>query len=556
MESGGGDRARSARKTRLHSNQANQRQRRRSTRSNSTATSNRFTLWPKAQTRRDRRTNPQIPGPSLSVSPTQPRSLESSGYRSADQNTYGSDTELKIKNPWEPLPRTISDSRKILSIQDKYPTSNSRYATNAPLRFPQEGTAHSRRRSRTGRPSLAMPFVGSTPPAERRHSSKRVASRSSGSPLLYGLRLLILGIGVGVIAGTFLSVWDPASRLNAEVSRTENGAKSVAEQGTTSQQAATPTAPRLGQEIAALKTEIQSLSAQTTGLSPGIFLIDLDTSSYVDINGTIPVAAASTIKVPVLVAFFQDVDAGKIRLDEMLTMQPEMVATGSGDMQYQSPGTKYSALETATKMIAISDNTATNMLITRMGGAVALNQRFQSWGLTATVIQNPLPDLQGTNTTSPKDLANLLAWVNQGDLVSMRSRDRILDIMRQTVTNTMLPSGLGEGAIIAHKTGNIDSLAGDVGLIDMPSGKRYIVSALVKRSPNNEQAPELIRQVSERAYKYFSRPTPTNGPTPTSSPSPTGQNSEVSSPTPSNSINSPNPGRPSSPLRNAPASPR
>ncbi|HAN73796.1 MAG TPA: serine hydrolase, partial [Planktothrix sp. UBA8402] len=49
----------------------------------------------------------------------------------------------------------------------------------------------------------------------------------------------------------------------------------------------------------------------------------------------------------------------------------------------------------------------------------------------------------------------------------------MLRIMEQTRNRSLLPSGLGEGAFIAHKTGNIDSVSGDIGLIDMPNGKRY-----------------------------------------------------------------------------------
>ncbi|HEY9860964.1 MAG TPA: serine hydrolase, partial [Candidatus Obscuribacterales bacterium] len=325
-------------------------------------------------------------------------------------------------------------------------------------------------------------------------------------PLLYGTRLLILGLGIGVIAGTLLSTLDP-SRFMAGASQSVVNAKSQTEQQAAGlgNLAKPPMPLKLSQEAAPLKTEIQALARQTSGLTPGMFLIDLDTSAYVDLSGTAIFPAASTIKVPVLVAFFQDVDAGKIRLDEPLTMRPELIGSGSGDMQYQPPGTKFSALETASKMITISDNTATNMLIARLGGVAALNQRFQSWGLTATVIQNALPDLQGTNTTSPRDLATLMAWVNQGDLVSTRSRDRLLDIMRRTVTDTLLPRGLGEGATIAHKTGDIGSLIGDVGLIDMPNGKRYVMAALVKRPFNDEQGAELIRQMSRVAYNNLSQ---------------------------------------------------
>jgi beta-lactamase class A len=234
-------------------------------------------------------------------------------------------------------------------------------------------------------------------------------------------------------------------------------------------------------------------------------LVDLDTGGYVDVNSAASFPAASTIKIPILVAFFQDLDAGKIRLDEMLTIQQQMIAGGSGNMQYKQVGTQFTALEVATKMITISDNTATNMLIARLGGIEALNQRFRSWGLTTTAIRNQLPDLQGTNTTSPKELATLMAMVNQGNLVNMRSRDRLLDIMRQTQRDHLLPSGLGAGASIAHKTGDIGTMLADAGLVDIPTGKRYIAAVMVQRPNNDPRAEKLISAISRAAYQQFSQ---------------------------------------------------
>lgn len=341
------------------------------------------------------------------------------------------------------------------------------------------------------------------PQLQQSQSDHRKRSRSSVAPVLYGLRLLILGVGIGAITGTLLSVLDPASRITAETSQTGD---QKTQQGQASSAVIHASALKLSQEIMPLKTAVLSLATKNTGLMPGFFFVDLDTGAYLDLNGDSTFASASMIKFPVLVAFFQDVDAGKIRLDEMLTLQQEMIGGGSGEMQYQPPGTKFTALQTATKMITISDNTATNVLIARMGGTAALNQRFWGWGLTATQLRNPLPDLSGTNTTSPKDLANLMALVNQGDLMSLRSRDRLLDIMRRTVTDTLLPRGLGKGATIAHKTGDIGSLVGDVGLVDMPSGKRYIAAVMVRRPHNDSRAQELIRQVSRAVYQQFNKP--------------------------------------------------
>ena len=104
--------------------------------------------------------------------------------------------------------------------------------------------------------------------------------------------------------------------------------------------------------------------------------MDLDTGDYVDLQGNKTFAAASTIKVPILVAFFQDVDAEKINLNDTLTLEEIDLADGSGDLQYQQLGTNYTALEVATKMIEISDNTATNMIIRHLGGKRSLKCPF------------------------------------------------------------------------------------------------------------------------------------------------------------------------------------
>ena len=349
-----------------------------------------------------------------------------------------------------------------------------------------------------------------------RHSQKRPLG-----PFIHIIRLLILGIGIGAIVGTLLSALNPATQASDKVQETP---QAEVQESPSDVNTGTPLA--LSQEIPELKAQMQRLATEHPALQPGVFLVDLDTGAYLDWQSSATFASASTIKVPILVAFFQDVDAGEIRLDELLTMQPEMMADGSGDLQYKQAGTQYTALEVATKMITISDNTATNMLITRLGGAAALNARFRSWGLTATSINSPLPDVEGTNTTSPKDLGSLMSFVNQGKLVSLRSRDRLLDIMQRTQTNSLLPQGLGAGATIAHKTGTIGSLLADVGLVDMPTGKRYLVAVMVKRPHNDATAEELIRQISRTVYDYFNQPRAT--PSTTLTPSGSGGTATIS----------------------------
>lgn len=318
--------------------------------------------------------------------------------------------------------------------------------------------------------------------------------------LLLLVRTLVIVVGISTILGTSLSI---VNNFNSPL---------VEENQNIDPPEETPAEPHLdtffsgvalNQKIAALENKINDLTATYNQLEPGVFLLDLDNNNYVNIRAGTPFASASTIKVPILVALFQDIDRGKVSLDEMLVMRENLIAGGSGNMQYEEPGKQYSVLETATKMIVISDNTATNMLIERLGGADVLNQRFLEWGLASTIINNPLPDLTGTNKTSPEDLGNLLIAVEEGKLISLRSRDRLLEIMRGTRTNTLLPEGLEKEATIAHKTGDIRSVLGDAGIVDMPNGKRYVISVLVKRPDNDPKAKELIQKISDIAYQHL-----------------------------------------------------
>jgi len=256
-------------------------------------------------------------------------------------------------------------------------------------------------------------------------------------------------------------------------------------------------------EMPGLQSQVEALMARYKFLQPGMFFLDLDTGNYLDINGDRVFPAASTIKLPILLAYFQDLDAGKVSLDETLVMRRDLMTNGSGTMQYKRAGTKFSARETVTKMITISDNTATNMIIDRLGGIAKLNQRFRSWGLKDTVIRNLLGDFRGTNTTSSKDMVRLLALLTKEKLLSPSSQEQALEILHNTVTRTLLPAGLGPGADIAHKTGDIGFLIGDAGMITMPNGKRYLAGIFVRRPYKDSRGRDFIRQVSGLVYDYL-----------------------------------------------------
>jgi beta-lactamase class A len=326
--------------------------------------------------------------------------------------------------------------------------------------------------------------------------------------VLYGIRLLILGTGIAAIVGTVLSSINANSTSRSSEVAVESDQPEASLPRSNARLSAAVTQPLpLADELAAIKTELVSFEAMTPGLEQTVFFYDLETGNYIDINGSEAVSAASTIKVPILVAFLQAVDSGAVQLNQAITLREDLIAPGSGEMDLDEVGTQYTALEVATEMIVASDNTATNLMIALLGGTEALNQQFQTWGLESTRLRNLLPDLDGTNTISTRDLVRIMALIDQGELLNLRSRDRFFGIMQRTINRDLIPDGVADDtALTYNKTGDIGTSLGDVALVDAMNGNRYVVSVLVERPFNDGRASELIRLVSRRLYEEMSQP--------------------------------------------------
>ena len=401
--------------------------------------------------------------------------------------------EVKI-NPLLASKRSSSQSQG--TVKRNAPSNSDRYRSSSVKKSPNKPPAKKRRVSK-GKKQSKIGF-----PKFKINLPQSIPVPNSVSLLC---RLTVIAVGISTILGSTISIinsFEPnlAIKEPNATPTTVTATKSSSLENRFSLIA-------VGEEIIPLKKQLTAVVDRYPQLNAGIIIADIESKNFVNIEGTSTFAAASTIKIPILVAFFQDVDAGKIQLSQSLAITSESIAEGSGNLQHQPVGKKYSALEIATKMITISDNTATNMLIEQLGGIEALNRRFADWGLKATNISDRLPDKQGQNTTSPEDLSNLLLKIDRGELVSRSSRDRILAIMKQTEKDTLLPQGLGQGAAIAHKTGTLRSLLADTGIIYTTNGQHYIASVLVKRSQGDPQAESLIKEISRTAYQYFQRST-------------------------------------------------
>jgi len=311
-------------------------------------------------------------------------------------------------------------------------------------------------------------------------------------------RLAILGLGGSVLIGGLSSLWqgtEPSPALTLP---------EMVNTPTLDPQSVLPPLV-LKEPQSSLQQELVALN-RSPNLTVSALFVDLDTGEYAQLDPEAVFPAASTIKVPILVALLEAIDQGEVAWAEPLTLTSALLAGEAGILKGRPLGSQISVLEAGTLMSVISDNTGTNLIIDRLGGIPALNERFQTWGLRHTQLNALLPDLPGTNTTSSYDMVHLLNGIEQGKILNRRSRDHFWTILFRTRTQTLLTRGLGEGARIYHKTGDIGGMVGNVGMIDMANGRRYLATVLVRRDRNNRQANELIRQMSRLVYQYWDRP--------------------------------------------------
>ncbi len=114
------------------------------------------------------------------------------------------------------------------------------------------------------------------------------------------------------------------------------------------------------------------------GLDVSAFFISLDDQVYAEIKSDIKLSAASSIKVPILIILLRMLEKEEIIWNEKLILSEDVIGGGSGWMAYQEIGEIFPVYEVASEMIRVSDNTATNLLIKRLGGIKIVNLQLKN----------------------------------------------------------------------------------------------------------------------------------------------------------------------------------
>lgn len=242
--------------------------------------------------------------------------------------------------------------------------------------------------------------------------------------------------------------------------------------------------------------------------------IELDYSIYVknlksglvcNINSDKKVPSASIIKLYIMAAAFKCAEENKISLcDRVNVTKDEKVPFSIVSLLDDKD--IFTVKDLITLMIIQSDNTATNKVIDTVKMEY-INEFVIQEGFKNTILQRKMMDTVAResgreNYTSAEDTAVLLEKIHIGKLVNKKSSNAMREILVEQLDDSMMRRDLEDELIVAHKTGSLDGIKHDAGIVYAGSSD-YIFVMNTWNSANDSYAKKIIGNVSKLVYDYF-----------------------------------------------------
>jgi len=260
-----------------------------------------------------------------------------------------------------------------------------------------------------------------------------------------------------------------------------------------------------------VEQRVDRILAAHPGKTIAVAYYDLASGRSLVRNERVVFHAASTMKVPVMLAIFDAVSRGELRLDQPVRVRNDFVSILDGshyalDRGEDSDGALYDEigrdlpLETLVRrMIVRSSNLATNLVIELVGAPRVM-------ALMKTIGANDIRVLRGVeddkayhagmnNTTTAQDL--MLIFRSLGE----RRASPMLDILLAQELNDGIPAGLPRGTPVAHKTGSITGIAHDAGLVYRPDGSVYVLVILTRGFKKTEEAERVMARIARTVHE-------------------------------------------------------
>ncbi len=239
-----------------------------------------------------------------------------------------------------------------------------------------------------------------------------------------------------------------------------------------------------GPELASLQSRVQRQIAESRG-HVSLFAKNLTTGLSYGIHENDPVRTASTIKLPIMVECFFEARERKLKWDEPVTLTREEKVSGSGVLTEFTDGDRLPILDLMHLMIVVSDNTATNLILNRIGGD-AVNARMESLGLHQTRNMRKIlgdgTDLKpepsgvtqegakpenkrwGIGRSTPREMVSILEMLYRGELVDSDASKEMIAVLKRQQDHGGIARTFKD-IPVANKSGALDHLRSDVGIV-------------------------------------------------------------------------------------------
>lgn len=239
-------------------------------------------------------------------------------------------------------------------------------------------------------------------------------------------------------------------------------------------------------EEAELQAILESIKLNSSA-GAGIIVVNLSNGARAEINGSKQFVSASLYKLFVAYVTLSDIDNGKLSLNDT------------------TKGMGVSVESCLDKMITVSDNPCGEAL-GGMYGWRALDTRLADEGYANTILNNYIKNSTTLTyqKTTAEDVTLLLTRLYDGTLLSKESTTIFLDLLKAQEVNNRLPTGLPDGTVIAHKTGDLDGYMHDAGIIYGPNGD-YLVTMLTGVWDSPAYGTRIFTNLSEQIWEYFSK---------------------------------------------------
>jgi len=254
-----------------------------------------------------------------------------------------------------------------------------------------------------------------------------------------------------------------------------------------------------------LRAELQRIADETKGVV-GAQVVDLATGERIGVNDTLTFPQGSAIKIPLLIELYRQDDVGALKLSTRVPVRLADRTGGSGLLQHLGDGTSELSLgDLAMFMITVSDNTATNMLIDRVG-MDKVNAAMRGLGVSEVKLQRkmirPRDSAAGNeNIATPAAAATIMARIARCELPMPKEKCGALRRLLEIPKGGPIEASVPEGVRVAWKPGDIEGVNTAWGLVDLP-GRAYVVVGMVNYS-DADDGMRALRRIADAAYGYF-----------------------------------------------------